>query len=550
LRGEIGDRSVVFRHPHPKIYKKIEKTSNLIKNGIKPSEFEDKGGLSREKYQTFFNIIYQRHQTLNKFLRVNKSAQLRSQPFTSPIKDKKDLQGNWNMLVLLVDFDEKTNITPEEHFKDLLFSEGKVETGSMREYYREVSWNKLNISGDIGGWYRARKKYSDYVDLGKINDETLKWTMPKAKELVKETIRQAEKSNSFQFSKYDNKDNGKIDTLIVIYSGEGAERTSNFSFIYPHRGKFSEPVELDDGLLVDNYVLMHELPSYDIGGFCHEVAHSLGVPDLYLPDFSSTIVGRWCLMGVGCYNEDGRIPAHLSAWCKIHLGWAQPQIITGDPQTYKIQAVTESDKNIYKIKFKGLEEKEYFLVENRQQEGFDKFLPSNGLLIWHVDESKALDHSPNNDLKNLFIALEQADGKNELTQRVFDFDSLGPNLTKKDLSGDEGDVYPGDTNNRTFDYKSSPNSNSSRGYKSSIIITDISDSGEEITAKIGFTNKSPNSSTIYSNLFPTSLLEVLNVNKGKSHDEIIVEENNEITLYKKGYSDGYNKAIKKASKKF
>ena len=30
---------------------------------------------------------------------------------------------------------------------------------------------------------------------------------------------------------------------------------------------------------------------------------------------------------------------------------------------------------------------QYYLLENRRKEGFDRSLPAEGLLIWHVDES-------------------------------------------------------------------------------------------------------------------------------------------------------------------
>ncbi len=536
------DEPVFFRHPHPKIYKKIQKTRDLINQGVEPAYFEYKGGLSQTNYENFFNIIYGRHKTLQKFLKVNKPVQLRKAQESSYVKGIGEIKGTWNALVLLVDFNDVQKVTQVETFRDLLFSENKVETGSMRDYYLEVSDKNLQINGEIGGWYRASKDYSNYVDFGKVNDKTLKWTMPKAKELVKETILQAKKSNKFNFSKFDNNGNGKIDILIVIYAGEGAERTSNFSHIYPHRGKFSDPIELTDGLVVDNYILMHELPSYDIGGFCHEVAHSLGIPDLYLPDFSSTIVGRWCLMGVGCFNNDGKTPGHLSAWCKQHLGWGQIESIKGSPESYNIQAVTQSGNKIYKMEVKGSGGKEYFLIENRQQKGFDKFLPSHGLLIWHVDETKAIEYFPNNDNKHLFVSLEQADGKNELGQRVINFNSNMPTLTKEDLSGDEGDVFPGDTNNRRFDDKSNPRSRASRGNPSFISITDIGGSGDNISAKMGYISNT----SVYSRLFPTSLLEILNAEDQSV--EILDDSESSLNSYKKGYRDGYLSAFEKSGK--
>ena len=131
---------------------------------------------------------------------------------------------------------------------------------------------------------------------------------------------------------------------------------------------------------------MHELPSYDIGGFCHEFAHSLGVPDFYYPDHSSTVLGSWCLMGWGCCNDDGKTPAHLNPWCKMYLGWVKPEKIYGNSQVYDIPEVIDPAKKIYKLEVQGTGGKEYFLVENRQQKNLMLFLPGSGLLVWHVNE--------------------------------------------------------------------------------------------------------------------------------------------------------------------
>ena len=60
-------------------------------------------------------------------------------------------------------------------------------------------------------------------------------------------------------------------------------------------------------------------------------------------------------MGVGDHNNGGRTPAHPSAWCKIHLGWIEPTIITGNPQKHDISAVKDSDPDnrIYKLDVQG-----------------------------------------------------------------------------------------------------------------------------------------------------------------------------------------------------
>jgi immune inhibitor A len=98
---------------------------------------------------------------------------------------------------------------------------------------------------------------------------------------------------------------------------------------------------------------------------------------------------------------------------------------------------------------------EYFLIENRQTTGSDEYLPGKGLLIWHIDDSVW----SNTDENHPKVKLMQADG---LEQLKF---NLG--------RGDAGDVYPGDTNNPTFDSQSRPDSKSYSGANTYVSVTKI-----------------------------------------------------------------------------
>ena len=42
----------------------------------------------------------------------------------------------------------------------------------------------------------------------------------------------------------------------------------------------------------------------------------------------------------------------------------------------------------------GMRGSEYFLVENRQQTGYDTLIPGGGLLVWHVDDDQPDAHAP------------------------------------------------------------------------------------------------------------------------------------------------------------
>src|SRR3989442_8353718 len=111
-------------------------------------------------------------------------------------------------------------------------------------------------------------------------------------------------------------------------------------------------------------------------------------------------------MPLGAWNgaPRGWIPAEFSAWSKIRLEGFTP---TSGPVTAledtAIPAV-EQRPFVIRLSVPG-SVNEYFLLENREQTGFDVGLPASGLLIWHVDDSQP---DNTNDAHRL-LDLEEAD---------------------------------------------------------------------------------------------------------------------------------------------
>ena len=104
----------------------------------------------------------------------------------------------------------------------------------------------------------------------------------------------------------------------------------------------------------------------------------------------------------------------------------------------------ETNREVYRLWTKGKDGPEYFMMENRQKVGFDKYLPGDGILIYHIDE-KAINNWHED---HLGVGLIQADGKTDL-QSLF---------TGND--GDSGDPFPGISKNITFGTNTNPNSKS------------------------------------------------------------------------------------------
>lgn len=466
----------IFRHLNPLIYKKVMNTKKLISDGVNPQEFVNRGGIDLNTYKTLHQMWQDKNDTIESS--KQEVTTVSGKPITKgPCTKIKPVVGNRKALVLLVEFTDKKNSTTPQVFNNLLFNSQY----SFKNYYLEVSWNQLTIDGYVNDeWLEASNNRSNYVDTTFVNGHFVK-----AQTLVEEALNIAKNENKLNFSDYAK--DGEIELLIVVYAGSGMDTKLNAKYIRPHTDKLFNPVEVAPGIWARNYSIIPELPSDDVGVFCHEIGHQLGLPDLYKEGYSP-IVGGWCLMGVGDHNNGGRTPAHLSAWCKIHLGWTNPTVIDGSIKSQNLTAVNDSnpENKIYKVLVDGSNGREYFLVENRQQSGFDVGLPASGLLIWHINENNCIYSAPNYDPENFFLTLEQSDGNEELKENMLVVEKLeGVTLAQKDLTGDNGDPYPGVTNNTIFDDNSNPPSRTNKNTPSGVVINSISNADQLMTANMG-----------------------------------------------------------------
>lgn len=427
--------------------------------------------------------------------------------------------------LLLGTFSNSANLYSKKDFQEHIFDNNP--TGSMVDYYREVSYGQLNLSGETFGWYSVAQPKNYYVNDGYYG------ILGGGARFVRDLVVIADAS--IDYSDYDYDDDGYVDLIMAVHTGPGAEtQETERNNLWSHRGTLnaasvSYPGMMPDGeyvtndpwpghpgqyIKVNDYSLQPELKwgrdnsIAEIGVFCHEFGHVLGLPDLYDTDGSSAGIGNWGLMSHGMYGGDSNhyeSPAHMCAWSKAFLGWIEPHIVLTSTHGKEIINSEQNPHSFYKIWKNGNPNREYFLIENRQSIGFDKYIYEPGLLVWHVDEDRIdvrlLSNKVNDNENYKGVDLEEADGRNDLDHFV--------------NNGDDGDPFPGKSNNYRFDDYTNPNSIDYKGRESNIAIN-IVDTFDNIILADLLVNAQAEQSyfTVYND--GDSLLNVFNITSDKT----------------------------------
>lgn len=371
-----------------------------------------------------------------------------------------------NALVILVDFNDHLADTLNHNkaaFEHLLFSEGVHSTGSMNDFYIENSYDNVGVTGVATNWFRMPQNYTYYVD-GQYGFGTYPYN---AQKLTEDAVAAADPY--VDFSLYDNDNDGYVDALFVVHAGVGRESSGSSNDIHSHA--WSITPQARDGVIISSYSMEPELQSISgtmvrMGVFGHEFGHVLGLPDLYDTDYSSRGLGNWSMMAGGSWNGGGTSPSHFDAWSKYQLGWINPVVVDSNMTTVNIPASEDSAVS-YILWTEGQASSEYFIIENRQQHGFDSALPSSGLMIYHIDESV----SGNTNDWHPKVMLEQADGQFH--------------LQNNSNSGDTGDPFPGSYSVTDFNDNTTPGSRDYDNFLTYVAVSNITHNAGIITADLG-----------------------------------------------------------------
>lgn len=352
------------------------------------------------------------------------------------------------------------------NFTDVAFTTDKAEMDSMligKNYTRDYSYNyggrKYFVTSEGSAWKyfydSSNGQYSPQFDVvgpvtvsknmayyGKNNPSTdfdnAPWTM------VKEACQLVD--DSVDFSLYDNDKDGYVDFVYVIYAGYGEADGGEENTIWPHSYWLLDAGVTCkvDGKCVDLYACGNEMDSYTnhhtgIGTFCHEFSHVLGLPDLYETTGYGThkTIGSWSILDYGPYNNDGNTPPAYSAYEQFFMGWLTPRLIV-DPENVVLNELQTSDNALlistsdeHNLLGNDPKPTTFYMVENRQQVGWDEYIPGHGMMLTKIQYSSNtwMDNTVNNNARKMGVDLIEADGKT-------------PDIYSSGFDGKEGDLFP------------------------------------------------------------------------------------------------------------
>ena len=351
-------------------------------------------------------------------------------------------------LVILVEFSDVSFSKTRQNFDDLLNKEGynyNGATGSARDYFRDASNGQYVPEFDVYGPYRLDSVMSYYGqnDRSGLDMHPDQMVVDAVAKLASDSL------VDINFADYDTDNDGYMDNLFVYYAGYGENEGAPENSVWPHAWEvYEEYVKgqlVYDGKQIKGYACTSELQGTSgvlmcgIGTFCHEFGHVLGLPDFYVTDYSSQhkTLGDWDIMDAGAYLNGGNTPPTYSAHERFYLGWLTPEILneTGDFELEELQKsnkayiVTETGE--HNLDGGNPNPATYYLLENRQKTGWDRYLPGHGLMITKTiyNENNWYNNIPNNNRYLQGYDLIEADGK-------------APNNDY----GKGGDLFPGTAN--------------------------------------------------------------------------------------------------------
>lgn len=377
-------------------------------------------------------------------------------------------------LVIFIKFQGESDFATNISLYDDMLNDPSLTANSVKNYYHEVSYGQLDVSGEFfppvspqntivayedshpRGYYEAYSASNligyqggDHGEQRGLREHTL---LANAAEFVESMI-------PLDLA-IDGDNDGYVDNVIYIIKGN----TNNWaSLLWPHRWSLYYADAYIHGKQVwdFNFQLETHLNSSGTSVMCHELYHSLSAPDLYRYDNDGDPVGVWDLMA-----NNTNPPQHMNSYMKyFYTDWIPeiPKIETSG--TYSLYPVSSAVNQVYKIQSWNYSEDIY--VEYRRIDPlFESQLPNQGLLTYKINNNYAGEGNAGGPPDEIYI--------------------YRPNGNSN--GGGQLASAPFNNNRNHFGYASNPQAMGTNGNFTGIDIYDLVVEEDSLTFKIDISN--------------------------------------------------------------
>lgn len=344
-------------------------------------------------------------------------------------------------LILLVEYQD-VKLTPQstkEYYEQKCNQPNYVSEatyGSVYDYFVSQSDGKFTPHFDVVGplTLPENRAYYGMSDGGLVNQ-------------FRDACLVADEQG-LDFSKYDLNEDGFIDFLFVIFAGHGEAQGGPFESVWPAMQDLSNYVfDYFDGLNLGVAACSCELKGGSgtemdgVGTICHEFSHILGLADIY--DTSNQGGHGMChydIMDIGTYNDKQVTPSGYTAMDKYTLGWLDPVVLDAPRKDVRLRPFNSTHDAAFIVNPDNPDE--YYTLENRQQQGWDKGIPGHGLVISYCHYDKR--HWNRNTVNAASAGYEHV--------RIVAAD----NIWQSTLTDEAGDPFPGTMANTSLSAETRP----------------------------------------------------------------------------------------------
>jgi len=218
-------------------------------------------------------------------------------------------------------------------------------TGSVKDYFRQSSYGKLTVESTVSDWITVSRPEEYYAD-------NASGSTGKMEEALREALAKldARRPSILDSALLDRDANSILDSVMFLTSGYAAEwgktdcrGNPKEDRIWSHQWSLSGGGWTSSaGFVVRGYHLSSALYGTcgkevaRVGTMVHEIAHTIGLPDLYA---ETNGIGSYGAMA-NSWGIDGsqRYPPLMDPWSKMTAGWLVPTPIeasgTYEPVSY------------------------------------------------------------------------------------------------------------------------------------------------------------------------------------------------------------------------